>query len=119
MERRKSTITEDVVDMKKVEIEEPRLRWRKIGGGIHNHRDGQVVRRGEILVATQLEIEPFKNLFVCLDPLVDVKEEQPTKRLQIVHKGGGKYNVVNESTAQPINDELLSREQAENLVNDE
>jgi len=119
MERRKSTITEDVVNVKKVEIEEPRLRWRKIGGGIHNHRDGQIVRRGEILVATQLEIEPFKNLFVPLDPLVDIKEEQPTKRLFIEHRGGGKYNVINENTGKPINDELLTREQAENLINDE
>lgn len=96
-----------------------RIRWRKSGGGIHRHWDGQIVRRDEVLVATEFEVRPFRNLFTPIDPLPSEKvKREPEVGLKIVHRGGGRYNVINEKTGTPINDKLLTREQAEELVAD-
>jgi len=97
----------------------PRLRWRKIGGGVHNHRDGQVVRQGEVLLATEHEIKSFKHLFVALDILPEPRQEEPTKRPVIVSAGKGKYNVINIETQEPINAVPLNKEDAEALISDE
>ena len=49
-------------------------------------------------------------------PVEEKEEKIPAVSLQIVHRGGGKYNVVNQVTGKPINDRLLTKEEAEELV---
>ena len=90
-----------------------KIRWRKIGRGIHHHWDGQIVRPGEILLASESEVTPFGNLFVALDPLPSMK---PFVGLRIVKTEEGMFNVINESSGATINDRLLTKEEAEDLV---
>ena len=67
--------------------------------------------------------ESFMDLFERIVPDgVDVAtDENPDNELpqnfKIVHRGGGKYNVVNKTTGENINDALLTKVQAESLVN--
>ena len=67
--------------------------------------------------------EGFMDLFEQIIPEgVDVAtDENPDNELPqnffIVHRGGGKYNVVNKTTGKNINDELLTKDDAESLVN--
>jgi len=53
------------------------------------------------------------------DITTELKEkiEIPLK-LKAVHKGGGKYNVINEATGKPVNDVLLSKKEAFSLAAD-
>ena len=44
------------------------------------------------------------------------KEGGPMAKLKVVHRGSGKYNVVNTETDTAINDELLSRAEAYALI---
>jgi len=37
-------------------------------------------------------------------------------KLKAIHKGGGRYNVINQTTDQPINDNYLTKAEAEELV---
>lgn len=67
---------------------------------------GSFVFRGE---ASQ----PFKRAEKTNKRVVDVKSDEPS--LVKVHKGGGRYTVLNKTTREPITDELLSKEEAEAL----
>ena len=48
--------------------EDNRPRWKKVGGGVHKHGDGQTVRQGEILYAEEWEIaDIFKDMFELIE----------------------------------------------------
>lgn len=96
-----------------------RIRWKKIGGGVHYHQGGQVVHKGEILLATEMEILPFRSLFVPLDPLPSAKPIRSEYSLKMVYRGGGRYNVVRGDTGEIVNAKALSKTEAEELITDE
>lgn len=51
------------------------------------------------------------------DVAPELKEEIETPlKLKVVHKGGGKYNVVNDATGKPVNDTLLTKTEAMDLA---
>jgi len=94
--------------------EDTRPKWRKINNGIHYHKDGQVVRKGEILYAHDYELsEILKRGYECLDaiPAADLG-----KTLMVKARGGGWYDVVNAVNLQKLNSKPLRREAAESFL---
>ena len=96
-------------------------RWKKKAGGSHRTRDGRVLGAGDILRMSieEMEMSGFKDQFTLLDPAPTPEEQKPKAGLKMVHKGGGRYIVINEVTGEPLTDELLSRAQAEQFVGDD
>ena len=80
---------------------------------------------GDEVVLGEFDIMPdgFKDQFKRIMPKgqKEADSESPDAGLSdnfvIVHRGGGKYNVVNKATGKEINDVLLSKSDAESLVN--
>lgn len=99
---------------KKATKVEGALRWKKISGGIHNHRDGQIVRKGEILRAKPEELsEVVKVGFVCLDderPKVDVG-------FKLHNRGKGWWDVLNKETGEKLNDSALRTKEIRGFLN--
>ncbi len=91
-----------------------RPKWRKLHNGIHNHRDGQIVRKGEILYAHESELSKIIQAgFECLDALPNV---DLGKALSVKSRGGGWYDVVNTVNLQKLNSKPLRREAAESFL---
>ena len=95
-------------------------KFRVIQGKYHGTKDGQrhTYRPGDIVELDPDKVRHFQDIFEPLDP-VEPEEERlaaPRLRLEIVHKGGGKYIVINAATNKPVNDKLLTKKQAQDLV---
>ena len=94
------------------------IRFRmKRGMGKHYRRQrGEMVcvRPGDEIVCDPDELGNAKFKFEQLDPTPPPPE--PNVGLKLVHKGGGWYDVVNEVSGQKINDELLKKNEALELV---
>jgi len=78
---------------------------------------------GDIVECEPWEIpEGFKKSFEEIIPPGEVRAtpEEPDAELpdnfEVAHKGGGKYNVINKDTGEPINTALLSRAEAYELA---
>jgi len=96
------------------------IKLRRVSGGTHYHGD-QVVRKGEVLRLRDMsELSPLlrTDYMVISDPTEGIKREIVSK-LTLVHRGGGKFNVVNVKTGEPINDKLLTKSEALALIDDE
>lgn len=108
----------------------------RLAVGRHRER-GVAYVRGDI-VESEFELDKIhKNKFVPLDG--SVRTIDPTERsakddpaalkgrrddddpitLKKIHKGGGKYIVVNEETGEQVNDGLLNKEEANALIQTE
>ena len=53
---------------------------------------------------------------VAIDESPEEPEGPPEPKFKVVHRARGRYNVVSTETGVPINDELLSKEDAQALV---
>lgn len=96
-------------------------RYQKLpkSGKHYFRRGGKMicVRPGETIEAEDYELGGFISTYKCLDPLPPKPPEpEPTRALFAEHRGGGRWNVINKVTGKPINDDLLSKEEAESLV---
>lgn len=74
------------------------------------------VRPGETIEAEEYELGGAISTYECLNPPPKPPEPEPTRALFAEHRGGGRWNVINRATGKSINDELLSKEEAESLV---
>ncbi len=92
-----------------------KLRWKKISGGIHNHRDGQVVRKGEVLYANELGSVLAKG-FECLD---SPKGILSGVSLGIKSLGNGWFDVINKATGEKLNDTSLRARDAKMFITGE
>ena len=95
-------------------------KFRLRSGKYHGFKDGQrhIYQKGEII---DIDPENTKFMMDLLEPIdhIETEEERtaaPRVQLEIVHKGGGKYNVINSVTGKPVNDKLLTKSQAQDLV---
>lgn len=85
----------------------------KQGVGAHHLPSRQVVRPGDVIDVPDYQIAGALDKFDRLDSAPPSPEEQlPTTGLRAVHKGHGKYDVVNMTTGATINDEPLSKSDA-------
>lgn len=119
----------------------PRFRMKdKVGP--HRHIDGKWYEPGNVLVCEEHEIRGARDKFEMIEepertkstpqePPEEDKEIEPGPEaegkemeeeendsvgLVLQHKGGGRYNVVNPATGDKINDEYLTKTDAESLV---
>lgn len=72
------------------------------------------VKPGDIIDVEEYELRGAIDKFTRLDPLPP--EPEPTRGLYAKHVGGGRYDVMNRATGKPINDERLSKAEAQALV---
>lgn len=94
-------------------------KYRVLSGKYHRIEDDgrKIYRPGDILEALEGELDSFDNRFERLNP---PPKETPNPKwgLKAVHRGGGKYNVINEQTGLPINNALLTKEEAGRFVDE-
>lgn len=74
-----------------------------------------------------MEVENIKELggaadkFKILDPVPKenpIELDEPAIMLKMMHRGGGRYNVVNVETDEAVNDEYLTKKEAEEMIGD-
>jgi len=93
------------------------LKWKKIRGGVHNHRDGQVVRKGEYLYANELS-PLIAEGFECLNPPANSTLNGGIS-LGIKSRGNGWYDVINKVTGETLNDEAMRAKDAKQFITGE
>jgi hypothetical protein len=97
--------------------------------GTHRNSNGETALAGELF--TEDAYDYIDDVPMHLRPRVTLVtrpgeeklagEEEPKKNSEIFmiqHRGGGKYNVVNKNSGSKINDNLLSRDDAEKLADE-
>jgi len=92
----------------------------KLKSGTYRNRRGKFYP-GDVFEAEEFEVRNFLDLLERLDPPPEEQEQdspKPSIGLRLRHKGAGKYDVIYEATGQPINDVLLSKEEAEALIDE-
>lgn len=91
-------------------------------GGHYLRQKGKTTRinPGDIIDVEEHELRGAADKFTLVDPPPEPPPElEPTQALYAKHVGGGRWNVINPATDKPINDELLSKEEAQSLVDKE
>jgi len=92
------------------------IRWRrKPNTGVHFRGGYQPVKPGDTVTATLKEIRPFIDCYEALEPIPTGAPEEavePEGVPVLVHKGGGRYDVINSATKKRYNDALLNKEEA-------
>jgi len=94
-------------------------RFKKVGGGPLTLRGGKVIQSGQIFRAAEDEIpQAFGDLVEQLDPKPSREEEAapPQTNLEIRHKGGGWYDLINTQTDQAINTTSMRQDEAKQLA---
>lgn len=88
--------------------------------GKHYHRQAGgiiCVKPGDIIDTEECELRGAIDKFVRLDP--PLPEPEPTRSLYAKHVGRGRYDVINKATGYPINEQRLSKEEAEALIEEQ
>jgi len=76
-------------------------------------------QKGDVIEAIADELKPFMDKFELVGPPdPPPKMANPSKSLKAIHKGGGRWNVINTESGKKINQNLLSRDEAQALIND-
>ena len=100
-----------------------KLQWRKIGGG-SLRLFGRIIKPNERFFAFTDEIPPsFRSSVVCLDEVkmkqqetqTREKLEKPEELYTLKHKGGGKWDIVDEE-GKALNEAPLSKARAAELL---
>ena len=91
-------------------------KWVKLSNGIHNH-EGQFIRKGEFLYAEEWEIpEGIKKSYKLVSK-VRASKEPPAKGITMIQSlVKGKYDIVNENTGDRLNDDPLTKKEAEEFI---
>jgi len=98
-------------------------RWRKQGGGTLTLRDGRTIQPREVFRANESDIpEAFRDVVERQSPsetsASETENEGTTggENLEMVHVGGGWYNLINTQTGKPINAQKMRRKELEPLL---
>jgi hypothetical protein len=70
------------------------------------------LKPGDMITCLPSELGRWQWRFNRLDPEEPEVAQQPSTGLKAVHLGFGRYNVVNEATGKPINDDPLNKAEA-------
>lgn len=96
----------------------PKYRYKE-NVGKHYHKENGKTRKlvpGDVVEIEESRMIGIKDKF---DPIISIdkpQQEEIVAGLKIVKLDKGKFNVVNEITGVPINDEPLTRKEAFELV---
>lgn len=97
-----------------------RLKYRKLpnSGKHHFRQNGKMicVHPGETVEAEPHELGGAILSFECLNPPPPTPEPEPPQGLYADHAGAGRWNVINPATGKAINDELLTKDEAQSLI---
>lgn len=92
------------------------------------YRDGKKYVKGNFVEFDSVFDIPdtFRDVFEIQAPSRVSAVESPEEpegpaesKFKVVHRARGRYNVVSLATGEPINDELLSKEEAQALVDEQ
>lgn len=93
-------------------------RWKMLVGKFY--RGGTVIKKGDIFEATLEQVKGIRNQLEALDAIeeymAETDQDVPRRKLEAVHLGHGKWNVINSETGKVINDLPLDKRQAQQLV---
>ena len=85
----------------------------RLKSGTYRRGEKKYVAGDHIEFESEFDIpDGFRNMFEI--PIQ--KPDVGISSLTIKHKGAGRYNVINLATGEPINDELLTREEAYSFI---
>ena len=82
---------------------------------IKGNKHKRVSESGDILVCPPRLIAPFMDKFERVD-ILPSPATAVLKQLKRVHKGGGRYDVINNSTGNKLNNDYLTKEEANDLI---
>lgn len=97
--------------------------WKKIGGGSFTLRN-RIIKSGQVFSADVEEIpEAFRDVVQLIDGDPSILEKKQitaeSTKYELVEEGSTedvRFNVLNSKTSKPINSELLTKKQAEELL---
>ncbi len=101
-----------------------KLQWRKIGGGSLRIFPNKIIKPNERFFAFPHEIpDAFRDTVICLDEQrLNEQEQKARKELEkpeqlftLKHKGGGRYDIVDED-GKALNEKALKKAEAEELL---
>jgi hypothetical protein len=81
-------------------------------------KDGKRIKMvpGDRITCEESELKPFLDKFRKIESkkksVHSPRTRIPHSKFTMEHRGGGKYNVINEGTGEKINDNLLTKEEA-------
>ncbi len=94
-----------------------KIKWKKTGGGTLRLANGKILKPNQEFYATADEIpEGFRDVVIALE---DVPKEEPLKQspsFELRADEDGQYNVINLVTDKAMNAEPLSRDEADELL---
>lgn len=105
------------------ELEEGQV-YLRVNHGKHRRKESGVIVEylpGQTFLGTHEEAKAWPKRFtVVSDPVqeeaVKKEHEQAESLWKAVHKGGGKYDIVNQETGDKVNDVLLTKDQVADFM---
>lgn len=82
---------------------------------IRGKENERIAISGDVLICKPSRIAPFLDKFERIDLLPEYNP-QPQKQLKKEHKGGGRYNVINVTSGEKLNEVYLSKDEANELI---
>lgn len=83
-------------------------------------RGTNVFTAGQVIELYPLQAKGIMDKLIPLDepqePGEDPTPENTAPEMELKHVGGGRYNVIHPETGEPINDETLSKTEAEEMI---
>lgn len=97
-----------------------RTRWKMLAGKFYF--EGKRYAKGDVFEATAKEVHGVRDIVEDLDKVGEYQaamdDDVPRKKLVAVHKGFGKWDVLNTITGKAINDHPLTKSDARLLVDE-
>ena len=91
-------------------------RWKKTGGG-QARINGRTIKSGETFRAHPSQIpQAFRDIIIPVDNIEEQQAPEPVSAFTVKSRGGGWFDVVNQETGQPVNDNALREEDAKELA---
>lgn len=87
---------------------------REPGKGMVRYNSGDIMK-----VENISELGGAADKFEILDPVPEkdsLELDEAPVLLEMAHRGGGRYNVVNKETGETLNEDFLTKEEAQRMV---
>ena len=100
-------------------MEQPKIRWKKLGGGSFRTRNGRIIKPNQVFEASVEEIpKGFRDVVVPLEALPQDKPlEVPPGNYQLRSRGAGWYDII-DAQGKVVNENALRQDGARKLLED-
>lgn len=93
-------------------------RWKMLSGKFYYK--GKKYVAGDVFEASPYDVRGIRDIIQPLDKVEEYQDFQeddvPRKKLEAIHRGFGKWDVVNNTTGENVNDQPLTKAEAKQLV---